>query len=401
MRLLRGRRRAWIVGLLALSLPGLGPLTPVDAGRATVHLRTNEAFAPCLGQAVEAFSRESATNVVIDLGDPDPPRSADLVVGDDSELTRLLEGGAADLGTSFDLGYLPWVVVVPAGSPVGEVSAIAPGQVSVMGGRAGREARESLRGMTPDRLRLSRDAGELRAAKYALVPRSLAGAGQHRRAEVRPLVATAALIVGGGHPAAARQLLAFLRTERAHRMMSSCLATADEAGVGPDRAASPTASYARSVMDWWLPECSLRGGRYNDPVEVLGSPDAANTGGKDLYRGLMSLGQGGWVVVDMGDPAVDGQGADIRVYQATSNEPVTLYASASAQGPFALVGLRVTCGTRTPGIFSNHCDFDLRGAGLAEARYLRVEDGEIYPCLAAGTVSEGADIDAIELLNRK
>jgi len=30
------------------------------------------------------------------VNDPDPPRDADVVVGDDSELTRMLKGGAAD-----------------------------------------------------------------------------------------------------------------------------------------------------------------------------------------------------------------------------------------------------------------------------------------------------------------
>jgi hypothetical protein len=118
----------------------------------------------------------------------------------------------------------------------------------------------------------------------------------------------------------------------------------------------------------------------------------------------MSLGQGGYVTVDMGDTAVDGKGPDIRVYQVTGNEPVTLYAAASAQGPFNLVALREECGTRVPagaGPFERYCDFDLRDAGLTEARYLKVEDGEIYPCLAGGTITEGADIDAIEILNKK
>jgi hypothetical protein len=61
----------------------------------------------------------------------------------------------------------------------------------------------------------------------------------------------------------------------------------------------------------------------------------------------------------------------------------------------------VPCRTRSPGLLSNHCDFDLRTGGLAEARYFKIEDGEIYPCLAGGTLTEGADIDAIEILNLK
>jgi hypothetical protein len=83
----------------------------------------------------------------------------------------------------------------------------------------------------------------------------------------------------------------------------------------------------------------------------------------------------------------------------TSNEPVTLYASTSATGPFTLLGLRVPCGTRSTPIAANHCDFDLAAGGVAQARYLKVEDGELYPCLGGGTRTEGADIDAIQSLH--
>ena len=87
------------------------------------------------------------------------------------------------------------------------------------------------------------------------------------------------------------------------------------------------------------------------------------------------------------------------MFQTTSNEPVTLYASNAPEGPFTLVGLRVSCGVRSPGLLSNHCDFDLHDAGLVSARYLKIEDGEIYPCLAGGTVTEGADVDAVQVLS--
>src|SRR5262249_30818520 len=131
-------------------------------------------------------------------------------------------------------------------------------------------------------------------------------------------------------------------------------------------------AYAQAVVDWWLPQCSLEHNHYNDPNEVLGAPDAVFLGTKDAYTGIMSMGQGGYVVVDLGVTAVDGPGADVRVYQMTSNEPVTVYASDSASGPFTLIGLRVTCGTRSQGRPANHCDFDLRDGGLAQARYLKI-----------------------------
>ena len=37
-------------------------------------------------------------------------------------------------------------------------------------------------------------------------------------------------------------------------------------------------------------------------------------------------------------------------------------------------------------------------AGIDETRYYRVQDGELFPC-PGGTESEGADIDAVEVLN--
>jgi len=393
--------------LILLLLAALASDARAGAGAASgaIHVRANEAFAPCLGPALQAFSRESGLSVIVDVGEPDPTRGADVVVGDDSELTRMLEGGVADLDTTVDLGALPWVLVVPAGSPAGALSALAPERVAVLGGAAGRAARSSLQGMSPERLRVSRDAGELQSAPYALVPRSLAGPGEHRPSSVRPLIATAALIGESPRAADARRLLSFLRSERARRFLTPCLdAMPVAAGTAGASAASATAaSYARSVVDWWLPDCSLTRNGYNDPSQVLGSPDAARLEVREHFRGIMSLGQGGYVTVDLGDTAIDGPGPDLRVYQAVGTEPVTLYAATGAQGPFVLVGLRVDCGERTPG-FENlvrHCDFELRGTGLAEARYLKVEDGEIYPCLAGGTNTEGADIDAIEILNQK
>ena len=115
----------------------------------------------------------------------------------------------------------------------------------------------------------------------------------------------------------------------------------------------------------------------------------------------MNLGQGGFVTVDMGTSAVDGPDPDVRVFQTAGNEPVTLYAATSPQRSFALVGLSGLCGIRAPGFSSHPCDFDLHAARLSEARYFEIEDGEIHPCLAGGTVTEGKDLDAIRVLNLK
>jgi hypothetical protein len=340
--------------------------------------------------------------VVLVTADPDPPQDADLVIGDDLEMTQLLESGTAEVASAVDLGQIPWVTVVPEGSPRGAVSAFATEPVAVLAGRVGREARASLGALSAGRLAVTDDAGALRRARYGLMPRSLAGPGERRASDVRPLVATAALIRNSPRRASAALLLARLAGADGRRALGGCFDAmpAASAQAAPVRSA---AVYGQSVVDWWMPACSLARNRYVDPNEALGPPDAINLGGQgENYLGFISLGQGGYVTVDMGLTFADASGPDVRVYQTVSGagEPVTLYAATSPQGPFTLVGLRVPCGERSLGLFSNHCDFDLRAGGLAAARYLKVEDGEIYPCLAAGSVTEGADIDAIEILGR-
>ena len=157
--------------------------------------------------------------------------------------------------------------------------------------------------------------------------------------------------------------------------------------------------YAKSVVGFFLPACSLANNRYNDPREVLGPPNAGQFA-SGLFFGFMSLGEKGHVTVDMEGCAVDQPGADVRVFQSVGLEPVTLYAAGSPTGPFLLLESRKECGTRLPGVFSRYCDFDLAAGEVPEARYFRIEDGEIFPC-PGDTDSEGADIDAIQILHQK
>lgn len=364
-----------------------------SADAAQLRVRTNEAFAPCVRPVLAAFTREAGIAAVLDVGSPDPTEGASLVIGDDSEMTRLLEGGRADVSKAVDLGYLPWVEVMPAGSGARSLAAVPDARVTVLGGAAGRIARESL-GTLAGRLTVTRDPALLSSATYALVPRTFAGQGGRARPDVTPLVATAAVVVGSERESDARRLLAFLQGAKARGLLSSCL---DPIASASNTVAAP---YATSVVDWWIPACSLQRNGYNDPNQLVGPPDAVNLGGgRDNYRGLVSLGQGGWITVDMGATVVNGAGADVRIFQATSQEEVTVYGSTSPTGPFTLIGLREHCGRRGLGTFSNFCEFDLAGTGLSEARYLRVEDGEIYPCLRGETLTEGADIDAVQALN--
>jgi hypothetical protein len=162
-------------------------------------------------------------------------------------------------------------------------------------------------------------------------------------------------------------------------------------------------AFGKSVVEWSIPACSLRHNAYNDPDEVLGRPDARRISNAPFVgAGFLSLGERGHVTIDLRGCFVDGPGDDIRIYQTVSNEPVTVFVAGSPEGPFISIGDREPCGVRSGGgIFSNNCQFDLATAEVTEARYLRVEDGEHYPCEQGETDSEGADLDAVEMINRK
>jgi len=163
----------------------------------------------------------------------------------------------------------------------------------------------------------------------------------------------------------------------------------------PDPCTGTAGLYATAVVNSWIPRCSLAQNVYNDPTEALGAPNAAGFA-PVYYSGFVSLGFGGYVTLDFGGCIVDHPGNDIRVYQAVSKEPVSVYVSNSPEGPFTLVEPRKPCGERVNKV-QGYCDFDLAAAAVAKARYVRVEDGELYPC-PGDTQTEGADLDAVAIL---
>jgi len=164
----------------------------------------------------------------------------------------------------------------------------------------------------------------------------------------------------------------------------------------PDPCASAPSRYGVAVTDWWIPACSLAQDIYNDPAEAVGPPNAAGSG-PNHFSGFVSLGFGGHVTVDLGGCISDVAGPDLRVYQVVSSEPVSVYVSLYPEGPFTLLEARKECGEPYHGI-QHSCEFDLASGGVSKARYMRVEDGELFPC-PGGTVTEGADLDAVEALS--
>jgi len=171
-------------------------------------------------------------------------------------------------------------------------------------------------------------------------------------------------------------------------------------GIPCDTATSDP--WAKAVVDAFFTQCTLRTNRaiFLDPRNALGPPDARGGGqnGLENYSGIVSLGQNGFIVLDMGVCFEDRAGPEVRVFQFIDDEPVTVRVSGSPGGPWTLLGTK-RCGDGGLPYNSNHCDFDLAGSGLKAGRYVMVEDAENFPCDQAGTRTEGADIDAVEALN--
>jgi hypothetical protein len=163
----------------------------------------------------------------------------------------------------------------------------------------------------------------------------------------------------------------------------------------PDPCATAPSAYARAVIDSWIPACSLAQNIYNDPAKALGAPDAGGSGPNN-FTGFVSLGFGGRVTLDFGGCVADQAGPDLRIFQTVGTEPVSVYVSLSPEGPFTLVAARKDCGEPSSGL-RRYCDVDIASGGVTRARYVRVEDGELFPC-PGGTVSEGADFDAVQAL---
>jgi len=178
----------------------------------------------------------------------------------------------------------------------------------------------------------------------------------------------------------------------------ACGPTTPTPSPTPTPCAPATSPYAVAVAEWWIPGSSLAQNIYDNPQEAVGAPNAAGFGPSN-FTGFVSLGYGGHVTVDLGGCVTDVAGNDLRIYQAVSSEPLSVYVSTSAEGPFTLLlPYFQDCGTRVQGsAVQKYCEFDLASAAVQKARYVRVEDGEIFPC-PCGTASEGADLDAVQAL---
>lgn len=122
--------------------------------------------------------------------------------------------------------------------------------------------------------------------------------------------------------------------------------------------------------------CQIPGNNEDDEGStqaVFGTPDSIN----------YSIGKNGWVVVDMQEPIVDGEGNDIIIYEGDDiGEGYSCYASTSEDGPWTLVG----DGTGTTG-------FDFSNNSIDHAQFIKIEDDGDG---SASGNDVGFDLDAIE-----
>jgi hypothetical protein len=206
-----------------LALPAA--LAVADAPSA-LRVRATPVIAPCVHSAVRAFAAP-AGGVTVEVAAARTPGPADVIVASAVELTRALEGGAAEPNTDFDVARVPWVVQVKAGGPTIRSAQDLAGsgvEIAVPDSPAAYEAFRWARSTTGGRARAAA-ARELREAPVVLVPLSLAGPGDRIGVDVPSLRARAALAVDPARRAEAEAFLAFLRSEAGQTAFAACRAT--------------------------------------------------------------------------------------------------------------------------------------------------------------------------------
>lgn len=152
--------------------------------------------------------------------------------------------------------------------------------------------------------------------------------------------------------------------------------------------------WGKAIVDAFI-GCTQYDNLYTDPTQALGPPNAWSSGVSiRILGGIVSLGLNGYIVVDMGVCIINGDGADLRIYQFIAHEPIQVFVSPAPDGPWADLGEK-WC-------YHPYCEYDLEGCFYEEVRYIKILDrnpeGE---CAGPSRYSPGADIDAVKALNYK
>ncbi|MDI6839604.1 MAG: alpha/beta fold hydrolase [bacterium] len=117
--------------------------------------------------------------------------------------------------------------------------------------------------------------------------------------------------------------------------------------------------------------------QYTDPEAALGTPDG----------GFVSLGVGGWIVLEMGTTIVDGPCADFTVYEGAGEE---------LNESFYIFGSNDTISWTPLGSGIGTASFDLSGSGLSQVKYIKIVDDGDGDSLSS---APGYDLDAVVAIN--
>jgi hypothetical protein len=181
-------------------------------------VRASPAAAPCVAAAAIPFERATGRALHLETAPLESPASAagaDVVVGADAELTRIIESGVSHPDLEVDVARIPWVLV-------GERSAA---RIRVPGGVLGRQARRGLEEVASSRLgSLPSDGALPRLAsdEAAVVPLSLAGPGPVSSLAIPPLTVRALGVRASAKTEAARAFLEFLVSGPGNEAFRAC-----------------------------------------------------------------------------------------------------------------------------------------------------------------------------------
>ncbi len=205
--------------LVAMAFMGPG----VATASSPLRVKASPAVAPCVAAASREYQRATGPRValsVVALGSPASAAGADVVIGADQELNRIIESGTSAPELDVDVARIPWVLVAPVGTAAVDVRSLGRtgALVRTLDGVVAREAWRNLaqQGLAPGRVERVRDlrsALELQAGEVAIVPLSLAGTGPVSSLAVPPLVVRALGVRASEHSDAAGAFLAFLTSE--------------------------------------------------------------------------------------------------------------------------------------------------------------------------------------------
>lgn len=201
----------------ALALIAVASL-PVCGAEPAVRVRADDVASGCLVSALKADAGRGTLTAAA-------AEAADVLVATAAEVTRAVESGAAVEGSEVAIARIPFVLVVPAGNPLGlrglEDVARAGGELAVSDLPAAHEARRAADSAAPGRVK-ALGTTKLRVATLALVPLSLAGAGDQLATELRPLEIRGVVLATARDPQAARELLRRLAAAPAQDAFAAC-----------------------------------------------------------------------------------------------------------------------------------------------------------------------------------